>query len=194
MLPQSGVGGCVPRPRKLRPAVSMIAMPTHSVVCTMSGASVLGSTCCAHDARVVGAQRARRVHVLARAHRQHRAARDARVVRDVHDADGDHRVAQPRPEDRHDGDRQQDVRKRQHDVHAAHDQAVGAPAVEGGDAGRTRRRRPAQCVAATAPASSDACAPQMMRLNTSRPNSSVPIRCCQLGGWRSTRKSCRVGL
>src|SRR5262249_37632104 len=49
-------------------------------------------------------------------------------------------------------------------------------------------------VAATAPASSEVCAPQMTRLNTSRPNSSVPIRCCALGGWRSTRKSWRVGL
>src|SRR5438094_393844 len=46
MLPQSGVGGCVPRPRKLRPAVSMIAVPTLSVACTMIGARTLGRTCC----------------------------------------------------------------------------------------------------------------------------------------------------
>src|SRR5438105_896277 len=34
----------------------------------------------------------------------------------------------------------------------------------------------------------------MTRLRTSRPNSSVPIRCARLGGCRSTRKSCLVGL
>ena len=46
----------------------------------------------------------------------------------------------------------------------------------------------------TAPAWSEACAPKMTRLRTSRPNSSVPIRWVRLGGWRSTRKSWRVGL
>src|SRR5579864_7887559 len=54
--------------------------------------------------------------------------------------------------------------------------------------------RTSAMLAATAPASSDVWAPQMTRLSTSRPNSSVPIRCAALGGCRSTRKSWRVGL
>ena len=38
--------GWVPTPRKLSPAVSMIAVPTFSVAWTMTGASTFGSTCC----------------------------------------------------------------------------------------------------------------------------------------------------
>src|SRR5713226_2343925 len=53
---------------------------------------------------------------------------------------------------------------------------------------------PRAMVAAVAPACSEAWAPQMTRLNMSRPNSSVPIQCAALGGSCSTRKSCRVGL
>src|SRR5438309_9989600 len=49
-------------------------------------------------------------------------------------------------------------------------------------------------VAAVAPACRDDWAPQITRLSTSRPNSSVPIRCARLGGCRSTRKSCLIGL
>ena len=48
-------------------------------------------------------------------------------------------------------------------------------------------------MAAVAPACRDVWAPQMMRLSTSRPNSSVPIQCARLGGSCSTRKSCRFG-
>ena len=43
--PQVAVGGFTPTPRKLRPAVSMIACPTLSVPWTMTGASTFGSTC-----------------------------------------------------------------------------------------------------------------------------------------------------
>src|ERR671932_281833 len=49
-------------------------------------------------------------------------------------------------------------------------------------------------LAAVAPACSDAWAPQITRLSTSRPNSSVPIGWARLGGCRSTRKSCLIGL
>src|SRR5437870_10985101 len=48
-------------------------------------------------------------------------------------------------------------------------------------------------VAAMAPACRETRAPQTTRLNTSRPNSSVPMRCAGLGASRSMRKSWWIG-
>ena len=46
MLPHSGVAGsCGPRPRKLSPAASMIAVASASVPCTITGEMAFGSTC-----------------------------------------------------------------------------------------------------------------------------------------------------
>src|SRR5438105_984680 len=45
MLPQSAVGGCVPRPRNDRPAVARILAPTSRLNATMTGDSKCGSTC-----------------------------------------------------------------------------------------------------------------------------------------------------
>ena len=43
--PHSGVGGCAPSPRKLRPAPTEMACPNSSVDSTSSGTAVFGSTC-----------------------------------------------------------------------------------------------------------------------------------------------------
>src|SRR5579885_3291617 len=45
----------------------------------------------------------------------------------------------------------------------------------------------------TIPASRDARAPKITRLRTSLPNSSVPLSCRGLGGWRYEEKSARIG-
>ena len=45
MAPQSAVGGCVPRPMKLNPAMNTIFCPTSNVNSTMIGPRILGSTC-----------------------------------------------------------------------------------------------------------------------------------------------------
>src|SRR5438445_1694616 len=55
------------------------------------------------------------------------------------------------------------------------------------------RPAPSAMLAATAPACSDTRAPQTTRLKTSRPNSSVPMRCAELGASRSMRKSWCTG-
>ena len=44
MLPQLGVGGCTPRPRKDSPLSSRIALPTPRVAATTAGPSAFGST------------------------------------------------------------------------------------------------------------------------------------------------------
>ena len=43
--PHSGVGGCAPSPRKLRPAPTEMAWPNSSVESTSSGIAMFGSTC-----------------------------------------------------------------------------------------------------------------------------------------------------
>ena len=43
MLPQLGLGGCVPMPRKLSDASSRMAEATHSVISTTMGAAMLGT-------------------------------------------------------------------------------------------------------------------------------------------------------
>ena len=43
MLPQLGVGGCTPRPRKLSPASSRIAFAMPNVAATITGARAFGS-------------------------------------------------------------------------------------------------------------------------------------------------------
>jgi len=45
MLPQDGVGGCTPRPRKLRDDSMSIAPPTPSTAETKTGAIALGRMC-----------------------------------------------------------------------------------------------------------------------------------------------------
>ncbi|MOA38650.1 hypothetical protein D3C78_1603570 [compost metagenome] len=45
-MPHSGVGGCAPRPKKLKPAVSRIAVPMPKVACTVIGVRQLGKMCC----------------------------------------------------------------------------------------------------------------------------------------------------
>src|SRR5580692_957079 len=43
--PHSGVGGCTPRPRNPSAAIHSIAMPSHTVVWTMTAGIAPGSTC-----------------------------------------------------------------------------------------------------------------------------------------------------
>ena len=45
MEPHSGVGGCTPSPRKLRPAAPIITMPMLIVENTMTGEMALGKIC-----------------------------------------------------------------------------------------------------------------------------------------------------
>ena len=44
-LPHVAVGGWTPRPRKLKPASARIAVAALTVVTTMTGGRLLGSTC-----------------------------------------------------------------------------------------------------------------------------------------------------
>ena len=43
--PHSGVGGWMPKPRKLNVAADRMALPTPSVACTSSGANAFGRIC-----------------------------------------------------------------------------------------------------------------------------------------------------
>ena len=64
------------------------------------------------------------------AQREDHAAHEARVDREADDRDGDHRVAQARPEARDDGDGQEDVRKRHQDVGEPHHHGLDPPRVK----------------------------------------------------------------
>ena len=100
-----------------------------------------------------------------------------------HDADRDHRVPPVRPEQAGDHDREHEPGKREHDVDEAHQQRVDLAAEEAGeeaerDAEDEGDRRPR-----STPTWSETWAPWMMRASVSRPSSSVPIGCAQLGSW-----------
>ncbi len=86
----------------------------------------------AQDPEVGGAERTRGAHVHLLFHREDRTTRDASEDRHVDDADRDHRVGEAGPPDRDHGDRQQDRREREHDVHQAHQDRVDGTAVEAG--------------------------------------------------------------
>ena len=45
ITPSDGAGGCVPRPRKLRPDSVNSAQASARVICTVSGATRLSSRC-----------------------------------------------------------------------------------------------------------------------------------------------------
>ena len=118
IVPHSGVAGsCGPRPRKPRPATSMIAVASASVPCTITGEIAFGRMCATRIARPAHADRARGQHVVVLALRQDRAAQQAREDRDLRHADRDHDLREARAEHRDDPDREQQARDREHDVH-----------------------------------------------------------------------------
>ena len=77
MTPHDGNGGGMPYPRKLIVASARIAVPMPMLASTITTGSTFGMTWRTDDARVRGAERARRIDVLVRGDRDRGAAHDA---------------------------------------------------------------------------------------------------------------------
>ena len=90
-----------------------------------------------HDAQVAVAQDARGLDVALALERQHLRAGDAAGVGPAGEAERDHQAEQAGPEDRHDGEREDQRGDRQHQVgEAAHQVVPPAAPVAGGEAER----------------------------------------------------------
>ena len=131
--PQSGSGGCCPRPRKDSAAMSRIAYARSIVDWTTTAATRFGQDVAEHDPPVGVAERASRVDVgEPRVHERHRP-HEARHRRHVDDAERDDDRPEPAAERRDDEDREQQRREREQRVQDPHDREVRAAAVEAGD-------------------------------------------------------------
>ncbi len=106
-------------------------MAKRMVICTISTAEMLGSTCCMVMANEPLPQARGGGHVLARPHGVGRGARDAREGRDVVDADGDDGVDDARAEHGRHHDGREDGGEGQREVGQTHDGFLDPPAARG---------------------------------------------------------------
>ena len=129
IVPQLGTDGGTPTPRKLSDASAMMLLATEKLAMTMIGLQIFGRICWKRMRKVALAGRARRQHELLLLHRQHLAAHDAPVLDPAGQPKDEDHLVQAAAQHRHDGESEQDRRKRQLDVGDAHDHVV-EPAAE----------------------------------------------------------------
>ena len=122
MLPQVGISGGTPRPRKLSAASEMMADAIENVPITTADGKQVRHDVAQDDAGVPGAERPCRIDELARPQRQRLAARHPAVGDPSLADEREDEVFQPLAEERHDGDRQQQRRKRPHHLDELLDQ------------------------------------------------------------------------
>ena len=134
MLPQVGLVGGTPAPRKDSAASVRMEKANTNVPCTSSGESRFGSRCTTMTRRLAGAERFRGLDELQLAQHQHRAARNAGDARRIDSAERDHHVGQRRAQRRHQRDRQQDVGERHQRIGDAHQQPVELAHITGNHA------------------------------------------------------------
>ena len=116
ILPQVGISGGTPRPRKLSDASEMIADAIEKVPITTADGKQVRHDMAQDDAGMPSAERTCRIDELARPQRKRLSARHS-AVRDPTLADErEDQVFQPLTEERHDGDRQQQRRERPNDL------------------------------------------------------------------------------
>ena len=104
MLPQEGVGGWMPRPRKLSAASVRIALATPSVAATMIAGSAVGQDVAQDDRRVARADRrapSTNSAPSSAGPRRGRAARRHPAGQPDHDHDASHRPAKTRQDGQH---------------------------------------------------------------------------------------------
>ena len=99
----------------------------------MTDGKAVGRTCLTTIRAELGAEGARRLHVLQLARAQRLPAHEARVAHPADHAEREDDVRQARPEDRDERDRQQDAGKRHQDVDRAADHIVHGAAEVAGD-------------------------------------------------------------
>ena len=133
IVPQLGVGGCTPRPRKLSDASAMIAPAMPSVACTTTAGSAVGRTWRRTIRAGAGAERARRLDELELARAQRLPAHQPRVAHPADHRQRQHDVGQARAEHGDERDRQQDPRKRHQHIDHPADHVVHAAAEVAGD-------------------------------------------------------------
>ena len=133
MVPQLGVGGCTPRPRKLSAASAMIAPAMPSVAWTTTAGSAVGSTCRRTIRAGAGAERARGLHELELPRAQRLPAHEPRVAHPADHRQREHDVGQARAEDGDERDRQQDPGKRHQHIDDPADHIVHTPAEVAGN-------------------------------------------------------------
>ena len=114
--------------------------------CHHDGREQVGHHVAGEDLPVGAAQRARRLHELALAHREHHPAHQPRVDGEAHDGDGDHGVAEPGAQPGHDGDGEEDEGEGHQDIGEPHDEGLDPATVVAGEepeahAHQHRRRR-----------------------------------------------------
>ena len=113
IVPQLGVGGCTPSPRKLSDASPMIAPAMPSVACTTTAGTARRNHVPPEDARRRRAERARRLDVLELARAQHLPADQPRIADPPNQRERQQHVDQARPEHRDKRDGEQQSRKRE---------------------------------------------------------------------------------
>src|SRR5207244_2545115 len=142
MLPQAGVGGCTPNPRKLIAASATMKDENWRLATTMMEGTTFGRTCPrddddgGHDVRqdvpeqeaeAAHPERRCRLHEIALLDGQHLAAHDA----SIHDPSGGRKaeddVPEPEAHDGVDGHGEQDERERELDVGQTHEQSGRPP-------------------------------------------------------------------
>ena len=145
---------------------------------------MLGSTWRPMSRGSPGAERPGGVDVVLLPSREDEAAGEPDVGRRRAKPDGQRRVGEGGAQDRHEPNRQDEEGEREPGVRQTHHRLVDDPAVVARDqAGRDARPAIANRMDTT-PACIEMRAPQMTRDRLSRPRSSVPKGCAQLGGFR----------
>ncbi len=124
MLPRSAAGGCAPRPRKLRPAVSRIIQPRLVEARITTTGSTFGQQLAEQDARRPRAGEPRRVHERTCGQLHHCAAHGAGEEGHVRHRHGDHGIGQAGTQGCDDGERQQQVGEGEQHVDGAHRERV----------------------------------------------------------------------
>ena len=140
--PQSAAGGCRPKPRKLRPAMSPIEYVSRRLASTVQRARHVRQDLAEEDLRPRLADRLGGAHEVALDDLERRAARDARHPRRRREADREDEQPELRADGRDGDEREDDRREGEDHVHPAHEDVVEDRARVGGDEpDRDRRAR-----------------------------------------------------
>ena len=143
MLPQVGVGGGTPTPRKPSAASMTMATPRWVVASTRYGATHWGRTCTAITRSDEAPLAPSRLHEGHLAHRQRHRADDAPAEGDARDGDGEDDRLEPGADGHGDGHGEDEVGEGLEDLHDALAHEIEAPAqVAAGHAPQRADRRP----------------------------------------------------